>query len=308
MLTPMDRERWQTLAAAQGGLITRAQFAALGVDRWAIRHRLESGRWIDHSPVVIGTTTGELTRAQLMWLGVLHAGGDSLVGELTAAEVGGLRGWHRDHVTVMVTKDTDIGRGFPGIEFRRTRRPLPPMRRPASVLPLSRIEPAVLHFASRQRVERTAEGVLAAAVQQRLTSAELLTEWIDRMRPLRWAERFRQSLIEVGGGAGSAAEIDVRRMCRNFGLKLPQRQVRRRDSSGRLRFTDCEWTLPDGRTLVLEVDGGFHMDVEHWEDDIARQRGLTSPHRMVVRCTARELRDEPEAVARDLRLLGVPAA
>lgn len=49
------------------------------------------------------------------------------------------------------------------------------------------------------------------------------------------------------------------------------------------------------------------MQAEHWEHDIARQRALTSPGRIVVRCTARELRDEPERVARDLRLLGVPA-
>lgn len=104
------------------------------------------------------------------------------------------------------------------------------------------------------------------------------------------------------------AEIDVRRMCRTFGLVLPSRQVKRRDSGGRARFTDCEWGLADGRTLVLEVDGGFHMAVEHWEDDLARQRALTSSDRLIVRCTARELRDEPERVARDLRLLGVPAA
>ena len=96
----------------------------------------------------------------------------------------------------------------------------------------------------------------------------------------------------------------MRRMCRRFGLALPDRQVKRRDSTGRLRFTDCEWRLPDGRTLVLEVDGGFHMDAEHWEDDIARQRGLTATDRLVIRCTSRELRDEPERVARDLRLLG----
>jgi very-short-patch-repair endonuclease len=59
---------------------------------------------------------------------------------------------------------------------------------------------------------------------------------------------------------------------------------------------------------VLEVDGGFHMDVEEWEDDIARQRALAAPDRILVRCTSRELRDEPERVARDLITLGVPRA
>jgi very-short-patch-repair endonuclease len=58
--------------------------------------------------------------------------------------------------------------------------------------------------------------------------------------------------------------------------------------------------------LVLEVDGSFHMDVEHWENDIARQRGITDPHRVVVRCTAREVRDEQDRLGSDLRRLGVP--
>ena len=102
------------------------------------------------------------------------------------------------------------------------------------------------------------------------------------------------------GGATSLAELDINRMCRRFGLPTPARHVRRRDASGRRRFTDCEWVLPDGTVLVLEVDGAFHMDVEHWEDDIARQRGLSRPGRIVVRCTARELRDTPETVVRDL--------
>jgi len=37
---------------------------------------------------------------------------------------------------------------------------------------------------------------------------------------------------------------------------------------------------------VPEVDGASHLEVERWEDDIARQRGLTDPTRIVVRRTA----------------------
>lgn len=73
-----------------------------------------------------------------------------------------------------------------------------------------------------------------------------------------------------------------------------------------MRFTDCEWLLSDGRTLILEVDGSFHMEVEHWEDDLARQRGLARLDRIIVRCSTRELRDTPDLVARDLLQLGVP--
>lgn len=231
----MSRDQWKRLAVRRAGLVTRAQLAAVGVDRWVIRRRVASERWVAHTPTVIGTTTGELTRDQLMWLGVLHAGGDALVGGLTAAEVAGMRNWHRDDVTILVPHSCDVGDGFPGVTHVRTRRDLAAMRRPGAGLPVCRLEPAVLLFAAGQSSSRTAEGALAAAVQQRLTSPERLLEWIDRLRPLRGAAALRRSLEEIAGGAQSTAEIDVRRMCRAAGLARPQRQVRRRDASGRVR-------------------------------------------------------------------------
>lgn len=305
----MRDERWRRKAAAQAGLLTRAQLRALGFERWAVNHRIATERWASLSSTVVGTTTGVLTREQKMWLGVLHAGGDSLVGDLTAGEVHGLRNWHRDDITIWVRRGLDVGDEPPaGIRFVETRRPLSLLRQPGASLPVARIEPAVLRFAAYQRSTRTAEGLLAAVVQQQLTSPQAMRPWIDQLRPLRWAKRFERTLGDIAGGAQSLAEIDVRRMCRSYGIAPPRRQIKRRDASGRTRFTDCEWVLPDGRVVVLEVDGGFHMEVEHWEGDLARQRALTTLDRVVVRCTSRELRDEPGSVARDLRKLGVPAA
>lgn len=90
------------MARAQRGLITRGQLAATGVDRWAVAHRVDTQRWVLRSPTVVATTTGELTREQMMWLGVLHAGPGALIGGLSAGEVHGLKNWHRDEVTVLV--------------------------------------------------------------------------------------------------------------------------------------------------------------------------------------------------------------
>jgi hypothetical protein len=300
-------ERWRRVAAGQAGLLTRAQLRELGCERWTVRHRIATERWAELSPTVVATTTGVLTREQTMWLGVLHAGGDALVGDLSACEVHGLKNWHRDDITIWIRRGLDVGDPLPGIRFVETRRTLRPLRTQAHHLPVAQVEPAALRFAAYQRSTRTAEGLAAAVIQQQLTSPEAMLMWVDQMQPLRWAKRFKRALGEIAGGAHSVSEMDVRRMCRMCGLVLPRRQTRRRDASGRVRFTDCEWVLPDGRVVVLEVDGGFHMEVEHWEDDLARQRALTAPNRLIVRCTARELRDEPWSVGRDLRILGVPA-
>lgn len=301
--TPLQR-----LAATQAGLLSRHQLRKLGVDRWQIRNHVNAGRWVTRSSLVISTTTGPLSRQQLMWLGVLHAGPEALIAGLSAAEVHGLRNWHRDEITVLVPLGTKAEGPVPGVSFLRSRRSLLPFRSRRMELPTVALEPAVLLYAAHQRSERTAQGVVAAVVQQRLTSPEALSSWLEALHPLRRAPLFRRAIADISGGAQSLAEIDIRRMCRIGGLRMPQRQSKRRDASGRVRFTDCEWLLPDGSVVVLEVDGGFHMDVEHWEDDLARQRRLSGPGRTIVRCTARELRDEPAVVARDLRALGVPLA
>jgi hypothetical protein len=283
------------------------QLSRLGVTRALMRNQLRAERWVRRTDRVVGTTTGELTRAQLMWLGVLHVGNGALVGGLTAAGVHGLRNWERDQVTILVPDDWSFD-PVPGLHFFRTRRPLGVLRAPSSsqgALPVCRLEPAVLLFGGYDRSPRTAQGVVAACVQQRLTSPDLLRDWIVRLRPLRRSRLFQRALLDIEGGAQSLSEIDVRRMCRQTGLPLPARQRPRRDRDGRLRFTDAEWRLNDGRVVVLEVDGGFHADVEHYEDDMRRQRKLTTRDRVIVRCGAFELRHDPESVAADLRALGV---
>lgn len=302
------RPAWQAIAEGQAGLITRAQLRIAGVPRWQVTHRLATDRWQALTPSVVATFTGALTDTQRLWLGVLHAGPGALLGGLSAATEAGLEHWSRDTVTILVPYANDVPAPLAGLDFVRTRRDLDVMRAKGSCPPRARLEPAVLLFAAADRSERTAQGVLAAVVQQQLTSPELLEEWLDRLRPLRRSALFRRQLKEIRGGAQSLAELDVRRLCREHRLAPPARQVKRRDAGGRVRFTDCEWRLIDGRLLVLEVDGAFHMDAAHWEDDLARQRALSATDRLIVRCTARELRDDRPRLAADLLRLGVPRA
>lgn len=292
----------------QSGMLSLGQLQNCGVSRSMMRNMLASGRWARRSDHVISTTTGDLTERQRMWLGVLHAGNGAVVGGLSAAKLYGLRNWERDDVTILVSDDWSF-EDLPGISFFRTRRPLPDLRTTrvsgAAGLPVCQLEPAVLIFAGYDRSVRTAQGVVAAVVQQRLTEPERLRRWLTRLRPLRRAALFRRILLDIEGGAQSLAEIDVRRMCRRSGLRLPDRQQPRLDREGKRRFTDCEWRLGNGRTVVLEVEGGFHSEVEHFNDDLRRQRKLTTPDRIILRCGALELRDDPESVGQDLRALGV---
>jgi hypothetical protein len=219
----------------------------------------------------------------------LHAGGESMVSGLTAAALHGLKRWDRVDVHILVRHALTFD-PVDGVRFVRTTRPLSPLVSKTSALPLCLLEPALL---------------LAAAVQQKLTSPERLAAWIENLKPLRRAPAFRTALVDIAGGAQSMAEIDIGRVCTQFGIPRPTRQRRRLDADGRLRFTDAEWDLPHEHVLILEVDGAFHMEVEHWEDDIARERALLDPTRHVIRCTASELRHNPGSVIAALIRMGV---
>ena len=297
--------RLDDLIGAQAGMVARRQLNAAGRDADHVAAQVAARRWVVHTPRVLGTTTGALTWEQRCWMAVLHAGPRSLLGGLSAAEVDGMAGWHRDTVTVLVDDELAF-EPVEGVRFFRSRRPFELLRSTRAGIPRAQLEPALLLWGGYDAPLRAAHGSLAAAVQQRLSTPDRLLSWIETLHPLRRARGFRSTVGAIAGGAHSGAEIAVGRVCRQFGIRPPARQRRRTDRSGRVRWTDCEWDLPDGEVLVLEVDGSFHVEVMQWNADLKRARSLTTRKRIIVRCSAFELRHEPEDVARDLIALGVP--
>jgi len=298
---------WEGVSETQCGVLSERSLRELKVTRAFVRNQVSAGRWAERTHSVYTTTTGPLSRDQLMWVALEHAGPRALLGGLTATEVLGMMNWARDEVTVLVDQELSFD-PVEGVRYFRTRRSLAAMRHPTRAPRTCRVEPAVLLFAAFEPSTRTALGAITATVQQRLTTPEHLLGWTGTLRPLRRAASIRQLLGDVSGGSQSLAEIDVLRLCRAWGLAPPRRQKKRLDRGGRARFTDCEWDLPDGRVLVLEIDGGFHIDVEQYTDDVQRHRGLTADRRVVIRCTAFEVRHEPTGLMRDLLALGVPRA
>lgn len=298
---------WREVAARQAGVLAQSTLPSLGVSRSLLRNQLRAGRWQRRTHSVVTTTTGPLSWEQRLWVGVLHAGPSAMVGGLTAAALHGLRGWDRAEVTVLVDDELSFDE-VAGVRFTRTRRDHLLLRAPTPGLPRCRIEPAVLMVAAGEPRVRTGLGAVVASVQQGLTTAERLTEWTHLLRPLRRSPGIREVLGDVKGGSHSMGEVDLVALCRSWGLRVPARQTRRADSSGRWRYTDAEWDLPGGRVLVLEVDGGIHLGLESYDRDIKRTRRLTTPTRSVVRCTTHELRHEALELVGDLIALGAPRA
>jgi len=301
-------ERLAPLAEQQVRVVSRAQLRALRWTPQQIIHEIRFGRWHLASPHVVALQNAPLSGDQLLWLGVLHAGPEAAVSHLTACRHHGLRWKADDTVHVLVPKGHLVS-PLDNVVFHQTRRRYRDwVHHDSGGLPVVDLEAAVLLTAERDDYLRRAIGLLAAAVQQGLTSAERLLLTKPRIRKLRHGRQFVLALGDIAGGAQSFAEIDIGRLCREVGLAEPVRQRVRRDRDGRRRYLDCEWELPDGRVVVLEIDGSFHMRTEHWWRDMRRERHVVLSGRTVLRCASVELRLEPSEVLLDLRAAGVPRA
>jgi hypothetical protein len=269
--------------------------------------RIAFGRWASHSTTVVALQTGPLSAEQLPWLGVLHAGSGSALTHASATELAGLRWQRPDDLVHVMTSKGDLVPPLHGFFFHQTRRPFQRWIEPDAFPPRLRLEHAACLLAERQRGARAAIGLLAAVVQQGLSTTEPLERAAGEIRKLRHGRVLRLALGDIAGGAQSFAEIDVGRLCEESGLMAPTRQSIRLDKEGRRRYLDCEWRFVDGRRIALEVDGAFHLTTEHWWRDMRRERAIVIGGTQVLRCSSIELRVSPDDVMEDLRLIGVPA-
>lgn len=296
------------LAREQVGVLAYDQLHELG---WS-RHRIESevalDRWTHVAPRVVALQNAPLRRPQLLWLGVLHAGPSSRLSHGTACEEAGLSFLVDDPmVHVLTAKSADVS-ALPGFRFHQTRRPFQLWTHSGGGVPRLGIEHAALLTAERDNHLRRAIGLLAACVQQRLTTAERLLGASTDIRKLRHGAILRLALGDIAGGAHSFAEIDIGSLCKEAGLRPPDRQRIRPDRQGRRRYLDCEWVLPDGSIVVLEIDGSFHIRTSHWWKDMKRERGVVISGRRVLRCASVEIRLDPAGIIDDLVAIGVPSA
>ena len=75
----------------------------------------------------------------------------------------------------------------------------------------------------------------------------------------------------------------------------------RTDPDGRRRYLDVEWKLPDGRILVVEVDGAIHVEPLEWYHDQLRQNEVVIGGSPVLRYPSVVVRSEEPIVVDQLR-------
>lgn len=212
-----------------------------------------------------------------------------------------MRGFESARVHLLVRRGART-RKFPWLKVHESRRFVPerdvhPASRPTRV----RVERAVIDQASWSNACRRGCALVAAAVQQRLTTVERLLAELDQAGKIRFHRILRTTLNDVAGGSHALSELDLLKVCRQAALPKPERQLVRRDSAGRRRYLDAEVVLPDGTRLVLEADGAAHRDVDTWWDDQMRQNDVVIDGAVVLRFPAIVLRLRPDLVVAQLR-------
>ena len=280
-------------------VLTWEVLIAQGHTAAGIRAQLTARRWRRWGRAIV-LHNGPLSRQQQWYVARVHGGPHALLAAFTAAEACGLRGWERDDVHIVMPQGARGSTRCPVAMRRHRVRDWSRVRRyrqgPVQLLPQ-----ALLIAAASFSSPRPACGILAAAVQQRLVTADRLRSELDLNPRLRHRRILIAGLADIAQGADALSEIDFVRLCRRFGLPTPIQQLVRRERSGRRRYLDATWRRRDGRLVVVEIDGALHLAVDRWWRDQLRQNELAVADALILRYPSVIVRTEPDLVARQLR-------
>ena len=293
------------MASGQIGLITHDQALECGLSEKAIRHRVDSGRWLRRHIGVYAVAGAPRSWEQDLLAACLAAGRGAVVSHRAAAALWGMDGLRRDVIElsvprplchrlrgVTVHRSTDLERSMP-----TTRAGIPvtsPMR---TLVDLGAVVPSW-----------TVERALDQTLSRRLVTVVGLRRQLDALarKGRRGAGVLRALLDERADssfGTESVLEALMRRLCRDHGLPVPVSQFEVR--CGRRLLGRVDFAFPDDR-LAIEVDGyEHHASIEAFQHDRARQNDLVGGGWTVLRFTWDDVTRRPERVAAAiLRVLG----
>jgi len=306
-LAGATREALRELGQRQDEVVRREQLLDLGLAQHDVIYMNESHRWqTDADGLVVVLHNGPLTQRQQEAVAVLAGGRLCALAARTAAARGGLVGWNAELVEVLVPRGTT----YPAlrlveVKVHESRRFTADDVHPASWPARVGIERALVDAACWSRRPRTACGVLAAGVQQRLTTAERLMPEVEKAGRVRFSRLLMKALVDIAGGAHAMSEGDFVRFCARNGLPKPQHQRVRRDSKGRRRYIDAVLVGPAGEVKV-EIDGALHLVVQTYWDDMYRGNEMTIAKDGALRFASYVIyADDPQALDQLRRALGL---
>lgn len=278
-----------SVAAAQEGLVNKAQCDAAGVNKHAVALLIRQGRWsrvtrcvydTDPEPVEQRLRDGrhDHVRRRAAWTGML-AVPDGIATGACALALHGIGGLPAELVPEAARPGGMHAVVGEGIVLRRYRlfadQPYRG-RRVASLAPA--LAQALPHLARYEAV---------AVLSEALREGRLDESGFEGVRALVRGRRGAAQVHGLFGLAeerdGSTAESYARLSFIDHGVSPDGQQVTFVAEGVALARVDFVWALPDGRYVVVEIDGrAFHSGDAMLADDAARQNGLLATGRLIV--------------------------
>jgi uncharacterized protein DUF559 len=280
------------VAGRQHGVVARTQLAEIGLARGAIEWRVARGRLHVIHLGVYAVGHKVVTREGRWMAAVLAGGRDALLSHRAAAALWDIR---RAPHPLEITCPRYVRR--PSI--RSYWRPLPTDEVTIHEgIPVTTPSRTLFDLAAVVSLEQLRRAVNEAEIR-RLWDSLSLADLLERHPRCRGAAAVRAMIKSRGIGITRSEleerflafldRIDLVRPATNVALLV----------GGQWIEVDCVW---HEQRLIVELDGyGTHRTRAAYEGDRARDRALVAAGWRVIRVTWRQLRDEPELLARDLR-------
>lgn len=301
---PLDRDaEFDRLVLKQDYVLTSAQIVA-NIGRGRLRTALARGQWRRLCRGVIILHSGQPTWKQAVWAALLAAGPGAILAGRAAAHAAGLRLGDPGPLDVLISasrrrpeQPLRFSPDLPAISIHRTVQ-LPREQVSANNPAMTTPARSLIDAASWAISDSQAQLILFAGCQQRLATAQQIRSIVTGLSRVFRRKLILETLADIEGGVTALSELDFTKLCERYRLPKPELQVKRSDTTGRVRYLDAYW--PSWR-LQVEIDGAHHMNVLSWEDDMCRQNAVWLAGDRLLRFTARQIRLQPQVVAAQVR-------
>jgi very-short-patch-repair endonuclease len=284
------------LAGRQHGVVARWQLLGLGMERRGVQRRLEAGRLRSLHVGVYAVGHQALT-VESRWVAAVLAGGpNAVLSYRTAGQLWGI--FPRSGAVPEITRPKTF-RPRPGIRAHRVA--LSPdeieVENGIPVTSASRTQLDLAAVLSRRQMER----VLNEAQVLGLTSRLSLPHLLERYPGRRGNAILRELLSDKEPGGITRNDFEERFVAFLDANGLPRPRFNATISlRGQFFEADCLW---ESQRLMVELDSrAVHGTDRAFERDRRRDRIVLAEGWRSTRITWRQLRDEPEEIAADLRL------
>jgi predicted transcriptional regulator of viral defense system len=281
------------LATRQHGVVARWQLLELGLSRHVIAHLVKRGRLHPVHRGVYAVGHRRLTTAGRRMAAVLACGEGAVLSHRSAAALWGIRPTGSARIEISTLRHR---RGHSGVVVHETELPADEVTVHDGI-PVTTPARTLLDVAALLDVHRLARAAERAEAL-RLTSPTTLSQLLDRY-PKRAGTPNIKRLIEEQRIVPTTTANDLERCFLSFldANELPRPLTN--ESLDPNTTPDFRW--PEQR-LIVELDGfETHGTRQAFERDRARDRRLLASGWRVARITQRQLDDDPEAIAAELR-------